>query len=69
MTIATILATKGDKVVTIRPEQTIREALRVLADHNIGALVVIDADRRPVGHPLRARRRPRGGRATRRSSA
>ena len=49
MTIASILATKGNKVVTIRPEQSIREALRVLAEHNIGALVAIDPNRRPVG--------------------
>jgi CBS domain-containing protein len=49
MTIAGILATKGDKVVTIRPEQTIREALGVLAQHNIGALVVVDEARRPIG--------------------
>ena len=49
MNIASILATKGDKVVTILAEQSIREALRVLADHNIGALVVVDAARRPIG--------------------
>ena len=49
MTIASIHATKGNKVVTIRPEQSIRDALRVLADHNIGALVAIDPSRRPVG--------------------
>jgi CBS domain-containing protein len=49
MNIAGILATKGDKVVTIRGEQTIREALGVLAQHNIGALIVVDAGMRPVG--------------------
>jgi CBS domain-containing protein len=49
MNIASILATKGDKVVTIRAEQTVRDALVVLAQHNIGALVVIDAERRPIG--------------------
>ena len=49
MNIATILATKGDKVITIRAEQTVREALGVLAQHNIGALVVIDGSRRPIG--------------------
>ena len=49
MNIASILATKGDKVVTIRAEQTIREALGVLAHHNIGALVVVDAAMRPIG--------------------
>jgi CBS domain-containing protein len=49
MNIASILSTKGDKVITIRAEQTIREALVVLAQHNIGALVVVDAGRRPIG--------------------
>jgi CBS domain-containing protein len=49
MNIASILATKGDKVVTIRAEQTIRDALGVLAQHNIGALVVVDDARRPIG--------------------
>jgi CBS domain-containing protein len=49
MNIASILATKGNKVVTIRPEQSIREALGVLARHNIGALVVVDGALRPVG--------------------
>jgi CBS domain-containing protein len=48
MNIASILATKGDKVITIRAEQTIREALVVLAQHNIGALVVVDG-LRPIG--------------------
>ena len=49
MSIASILATKGDKVFTIRGEQSIREALVVLAQHNIGALVVVDAGFRPTG--------------------
>jgi CBS domain-containing protein len=49
MNIASILATKGDKVVTVRPEHTIREALGVLAQHNIGCLVVVDDARRPIG--------------------
>ena len=49
MNIASILATKGDKVITVRPEQTIRDALGVLAQHNIGCLVVVDESRRPVG--------------------
>ena len=42
MTLATILARKGVKVVTIRPEQTLREALAMLAQHSIGAILVID---------------------------
>jgi CBS domain-containing protein len=49
MTIATILARKGVKVVTIRPEQTLREALAMLAQHSIGALVVADGQGRLVG--------------------
>ncbi len=49
MNIANILATKGDRVITIRPEQSIREALGVLAQHNIGCLVVVDDSRKPVG--------------------
>ena len=49
MNIARLLATKGGLVVTVRPEQTIREALRLLARHNIGALVVVDDERLPVG--------------------
>jgi CBS domain-containing protein len=49
MNIASILATKGDKVVTIRADQSIREALGVLSQHNIGALVVVDIEMRPVG--------------------
>lgn len=48
MTIASILAKKGSRTVTIRPEQTIREALALLAAHNIGALVVVQGER-PVG--------------------
>lgn len=49
MTIASILARKGVKVVTIRPEQTLREALAMLAQHAIGALVVTDATGTLVG--------------------
>ena len=49
MNIASILATKGDKVVTIRADQSVREALGVLSQHNIGALVVVDIEMRPVG--------------------
>ena len=43
MNIASILATKGDKVFTIRAEQSIREALVALAQHNIGALAAVFA--------------------------
>lgn len=49
MTIASVLATKGPKVVTVRPEQTVRQALALLSRHNIGALVAVDGAGRPVG--------------------
>lgn len=49
MNIAHLLARKGPKVVTIGPEQTIRQALALLAEHNIGALVVVDEGGRPAG--------------------
>jgi CBS domain-containing protein len=43
MIISSILARKGVNVVTVQPEQTLREALAMLAQHSIGALVVADA--------------------------
>jgi CBS domain-containing protein len=49
MNIASILARKGGRVVTCRPEQSIRQALSLLAEHNIGALVVVDALDVPTG--------------------
>ncbi len=42
MKVRTILATKGTHVVTIRPQQPLKEAARLLAEHNIGALVVVN---------------------------
>ena len=42
MKIDAILATKGMSVITIRPEQSIREAIALLSKHNIGALVVVN---------------------------
>lgn len=49
MNIAALLARKGPRVVTMRPDQTIRDALGLLAEHNIGAVVVVDAVGAPVG--------------------
>jgi CBS domain-containing protein len=49
MNIASLLAKKGPKVVTIGPQATIRQGLAVLAQHNIGALVVLDGAERLVG--------------------
>jgi CBS domain-containing protein len=49
MNVASLLAQKGSKVITIQPEQTVRHAVGLLAQHNIGALVVVDGSSRPVG--------------------
>lgn len=49
MQISTILATKGSTVVTVRPDQTVREAVALLVDKHIGAAVVVDETGRPVG--------------------
>ena len=48
MNIANILARKGSMAVTVRPEQSIREARALLERHNIGALVAVEGDH-PVG--------------------
>lgn len=42
MKVSTILATKGNKLISITPESTVQEALSLLSQHNIGALVVLD---------------------------
>jgi CBS domain-containing protein len=49
MSIKGILATKSRKVFTINPGQTLAEAVDSLAEHNVGALVVIDAEGKVVG--------------------
>ncbi len=49
MKVRRILATKGMRVITIGPEQQIRDAVAILARHNIGALVVVDTTNHPIG--------------------
>ena len=49
MNIASLLAKKSGAPITIRPEQTVRDALALLATHNIGALIVVSAAGMPVG--------------------
>ena len=49
MNIAGILATKGGQVFTVRPEQTVRQVLEFLAEHNVGALVAVDGQGQPIG--------------------
>jgi CBS domain-containing protein len=49
MNIGNILATKGSKVITLHPDQSLKDAVALLTEHNIGALVVVDAAGKPVG--------------------
>ena len=49
MQISTILAKKGSTVFTVKPDQTVREAVALLVDQRIGAVVVVDETGRPVG--------------------
>jgi len=49
MQISTILAKKGSTVFTVKPDQTVREAVALLVDQRIGAVVVVDGTGRPVG--------------------
>lgn len=49
MKVRRILATKGAGVFTIRPDQTLKEAVVMLAQHNIGALVVVEGDEQLAG--------------------
>ena len=44
MRIADVLRKKGPAVVTIRPDATVRELLAGLAEHNIGAMVVVGSE-------------------------
>jgi len=49
MQISTILSAQGRTVVTVTPDQTVRDAVALLVDKHIGAVVVIDETGRPVG--------------------
>ncbi len=45
VTVADILATKGRQVWSVTPETTVFDALRQMADKDVGALVVMSGDR------------------------
>lgn len=47
-TVRHILDTKGHVVFTVRPEDAVADALRLMASKDIGAVLVTDGDR-PVG--------------------
>ncbi|HLY75670.1 MAG TPA: CBS domain-containing protein [Planctomycetota bacterium] len=43
-----VLAGKGNRVLTVSPESSVYDALALMAEHDVGALVVV-ADGKPVG--------------------
>jgi len=49
MTVRAILEDKGRDVVTIRPDQSVAEAVRLMAERRIGAVVVTRGDGRAAG--------------------
>ena len=49
MTIKAILSAKGGNLVSIEPTATVDSAIKLLAKHNIGALLVLGPDRRVIG--------------------
>jgi CBS domain-containing protein len=49
MRISDVLRTKGSAVATAEPETTVTELLAALAEHNIGAMVVVATDGTVVG--------------------
>ncbi len=48
MRLAQILEAKGAEVITTGPDTTLAQAVALLVDHNIGAVVVVDEEA-PVG--------------------
>ena len=49
MTVKAILEQKGHDVFTLGPNETLSDAIRILAEHRIGALVVTNGDRKIAG--------------------
>lgn len=49
MTVATLLNEKGASVVTARADATLADIASLLSENRIGAVVIVDGDRRPQG--------------------
>jgi CBS domain-containing protein len=49
MTVKTILAAKGGDLISIEPTATVDAAVKTLAKHRIGALLVLGPDHRVIG--------------------
>lgn len=43
-TVNHILESKGNEVVTVSPDDTVLDALKTMAEHGVGALVVVDGN-------------------------
>lgn len=49
MTVKAILEQKGHDVFTLGPNEKLTDAIKILAEHRIGALVITNGDRKIVG--------------------
>jgi len=49
MDLRSIMATKSRQIISIKPGDTLADAMQLLKQHNIGALVVIESGREVVG--------------------
>ena len=49
MSVARILEEKGSDVFTLADDASILDAVRALGEHRVGAMVVVDADRKIMG--------------------
>lgn len=49
MKVCDLLKSKGQKVITIQPQESIFIAMKRLLEHKIGALIVCDQDQKMVG--------------------
>ncbi|MBI1227306.1 MAG: CBS domain-containing protein [Bacteroidetes bacterium] len=43
-TVKQILAQKGNMIFTVKPNLTVYEAIRVMGEHNVGSVLVMDGD-------------------------
>ncbi len=48
MRISDVLDRKGSEVVTVPPERSVHEAMKVLVENNVGSVIVVDGES-PVG--------------------
>ena len=49
MSVKAILKGKGNAVITAGPADTLQRIARLIAEYRIGAVVIVEGDKRPVG--------------------